>query len=82
MKKIRETVTALTSGDTAGVVHINRKEHSPMSDERFALVTRSVTKIIIAIAGAVVVLNVDIWELVALIGFGVAFTLIYFGLKD
>ena len=82
MKKIKEAITALTAGDFPGAIHINRKEHSPMSDERFSLIVKSVTNIAASIAAAVTAMNVDGWKLLTLVGAGVVFVLIYFGTRD
>lgn len=81
MKSIKQTITALL-GDSPGIVHINRKERTPMSDDRFSLVVKSTTKIAVAVTGTILVLNAGIAKLVVLSGFGIFFALIYFGLKD
>lgn len=82
MKKIKETITALTSGDFPGAVRINRKESIPIPDGRLDLIMKYSIKIIGIAAGTVLILNAGIWKLLALMGFGIFFGLIYFGLKD
>lgn len=82
MRLIRETITALISSEFPGAVRINRKEHKPMTDERFALVMKCGVKSIGIAAGTVLVLNAGIWKLLALMGFGIFFSLIYFGMRD
>lgn len=79
--KIKEVVTALT-GDSPGLIRINRKVRVPMPDDRFSLVVKSITKMVAAVAGTVLVINAEIWKLIVLMVFGIFFTLIYFGLKD
>lgn len=82
MSSIKETITALTTGDELEAVRIKREARAPISEECFSLVVKSATKIIISISGAVVVLNANARTLVAIMGFGLAFALIYFGFRD
>lgn len=82
MKNIREVITAMSSGDSLGAVHINKKERTPMSDERFNLVIKSITRIAISVAGVTLAINIDGRKLLTLVGAGVAFSLIYFGMRD
>ncbi len=81
MSKIKETITALTAGECPGAVHINRKEHAPMTDERLGMILKFITRIVIIVAGTVLVVNADIISLAATFVFAILFSLIYFGLK-
>lgn len=76
MSKIKQTITALTSGDNPGGVRVSKEEKEPMSDERFRLVIQCVTRAAMAFCGVVLVINIDIWKLLALGGFGLFFALI------
>lgn len=82
MKNIREVITAMSSGGSLGAVRINKKERTPMSDERFILVIKCITKIAISVAGVVLVRSIDGQKLLTLVGAGVIFSLIYFGMRD
>lgn len=82
MRKIKETITAFVSGDFPGAVRIKRKDHKPMSDERFSLIVKSVTNIAACIAVAVTAMNVDGWRLPILAGAGVFIELIYLSFRD
>ncbi len=82
MSKIKETITALSSGGFPGAVHINRKEREPMTDERLEMVLKFITKIAVIIAITVLVVNADIISLVASFVFAILFSLIYFGLRN
>lgn len=82
MSKIKETVTALTTGNETGAVHINRKEHGEMSDRRFEMLLECIVIIALIIAGTVLIVKADIWKLVLAAAFGIVFSLIYFGLRN
>lgn len=51
MTKIKEVISAFTAGDFPGAVRINRKEHEPMSDERFRLILNRIVLVVAIIAG-------------------------------
>ncbi len=82
MNKIKESITALAAGDFSRAVHISRQEQRPMTDERFELVLKCVTRVSTITSVTVLVLNIETAKLVAVMGFAIFFSLIYFGLKD
>lgn len=82
MNKIKETITALTNWNNDGAVRVTRKENMPLSEECFKLAIRCVNRTTIIAAAATVLVNADIWKLIATFVFGIFFSLIYFGMKD
>lgn len=82
MSKIKETITALAAGNESGAVHINRKENAPMSDKRFEMILKCVVTIALIAAVTVLVLKAGIVKLVALLIFGIYFSIVYFASKD
>lgn len=70
MKNIKETITALTSGDFPGAVRVKKEEHAPMSDERFSLVLKRTVQIVAIVCGTVLVLKADTGKVAALAGLG------------
>lgn len=59
MSKIKETITALTSGDFPGGVRVSREEREPMSDARFKLIINSLTKVGLAHAAVSLLADFD-----------------------
>lgn len=82
MKNIRETITALTAGDSPGGVRVNRKEHEPMNDERFRLILKCIVSVTAIIAGTVLVLNLDPDMVFPLMGLICVGGLIYVGIRE
>lgn len=82
MNKIKETITALTTGEFPSAVQIQRQEDLPMTDWRFEIVLKCVVKISAMAAGAALVLFAGFWKLVAIFVFIIFFCLIYYGMKD
>lgn len=82
MNKIKETIMAITGGEIPGAVHINRKEHEPITDERLSIVLGFVVKVAMIVAGTVLILNAEIMKLVAILVFVAVCSLFYLVSKD
>lgn len=82
MNKIKETITALSSGEFPGAVQINRKEHTPITDERLAMIIKCIIKVASVLTGTVIVINAEIAKLGAMLLFAIFFSLVYFASKD
>lgn len=82
MIKIKETITALFPGENPAAVHIKRKEHDLISYDRLNMILKCIAKVSIFLSVTVIILNAEILKLIALLVFGIFFTLIYFGMKD
>ncbi len=82
MNKIRETIMAITGGEIPGAVHIDRKEQTPITDERLEMVLGFLLKVAIIAAGTVLVLKAETMKLVAILVFVAVFSLFYFVSRD
>lgn len=82
MSKISETITALATGDIPSAIRINRKEHLPLSDERFELAMKTIIRVSILASATVLITNMSFQKLVALLVFGIFFLMMYFGFRD
>lgn len=82
MGKIKETITALIAGEEPGAVHINRKEHIPVSDDRFCMVIGCILKVSAIVSGTILILFAGIWKVIALLVFGMFLAMLYFPMKD
>ena len=78
MNKIKETITALTSGDSPGGVRVSREEKEAMSDKRFFAVLRCITKVSAIAAIAKIVPNISGEKLTILSVATVILTIAYF----
>lgn len=82
MSKIKETVTAVSSGNEPGAVRIKREERERMPEWYFAMAMKCVVVIAAIAAVTVIVVFAELWKVLALAVFGVFFCLIYFASKD
>lgn len=82
MRKIKETITALTGCENAGVVRVSKKEQLPVPYEKSELVFKFILKISAIASVTAIVLYAEFWKLVALLVFGIFFSLIYSGMND
>ncbi len=82
MNKIKETITTLTSGEVPSVARINRREKTPITDQRLEMILKCAIKVAVIVGGVVLVLNAGIVKLLAVIGFVLFFSLIYSALKN
>lgn len=82
MRKIKETITALTESENSGIVRVSRKEQLPVPYERMELVFKFILKISAIASVTAIVLYAEIWKLLALLVFGILFSLFYFCMRD
>lgn len=82
MNKIKETITALTTGEFPSAVQIQRQEDVPMTECQFEMVLKCIVKISAMAAGTALILFAGFWKLVAIFVFIIFFCLIYYGMKD
>lgn len=82
MSKIKETITALSAGNETGAVRVNREERERMPEWYFEMALRCVERVALIAAVALLVIFADVQKLLALLVFGILFSLVYFGMKD
>lgn len=82
MSKISETITALAIGDIPSAIRINRKEHLPLSDERFELAMKTIMRVSILVSATVLIINMSIQKLGILLIFAFFVVWMYFGFRD
>lgn len=82
MSKISETITALATGDIPSAIRINRKEHLPLSDERFELAMKTIMRVSILASATVLIINMSIQKLGILLIFTFFVIWMYFGFRD
>lgn len=82
MSRIKETLTALTNSENTGLVRIKREEQLPVPYERMELVFKFILKISAIASVTAIVLYAEIWKLLALLVFGILFSLFYFCMRD
>lgn len=78
MKKIKETITALTSGETPGGVQVKKEEKEPMSDERFSAILKCIVKVAVIAATTKIVPEIGTHKLLVLGGIILALEVAYF----
>lgn len=81
MKKIKEVVTMLTQ-DGLEAVRIRQKEREPIPGRYLEMVLECIVILALIASGTVLIINVETLKLMAMLGFIIVFSLIYFGLRD
>lgn len=82
MSKIKETITAVSAGNEPGAVRIKREEQERMPEWYFCMAVKCVVTLAAIASMTLVVIFAEIWKVLALAGFGIFFSLIYFGLRN
>lgn len=82
MSRIKETITALTAGNEPGAVRIKRKEQERLPEWYFSMAIRCIERVALIAAVAAVVIFAEILKIAALVGFGIVFSMFYFGTRD
>lgn len=82
MSKIKETVTAVSSGNEPGAVRIKREERERMPEWYFITSVKCVMALSMIASVTLIIIFAEIWKVMALALFGILFSLIYFGTKN
>lgn len=82
MGKIKETITALTAGEFPSAVQMKRKESMSMTDWRFEMVLKCVSRVSAISAGAALVLFAETPKLIAALVFLIFIAFVYFVMRD
>lgn len=78
MKKKTEAIACRDSQGAEATKIVQTEQRK----DRFELTLKCITRISAIVAGTVLILNAGIYKLLVLLGFGIIFSMIYFGFRD
>lgn len=66
MASIKEELKAIIAGESPAIIRVNKKQRDGMPESKLEMILRYILKIAAITSFTVLVLNADIWKLVAI----------------
>lgn len=82
MANIKEDIKAICAGEIPTIVRMKKKQGDGMPERKLEMILKYALKIVTTISFTVLVLNADVWKLVAIGAIGTLASIIYIGMKD